>query len=187
MRRAGRLPSTNSASTFSGSAGRPAPGTPAPRTSKGRNTPAPRANPLPPPPLVVAYALAGRMDIDLYSEPIGTGKDGKPVYLRDIWPSQAEVAEAIRTSVRSEMFRKRYAEVFKGDDRWRNLETPEGGLFKWEDWSTYIKNPPYFENLTLTPDPVTDISRARVLVMVGDSVTTDHISPAGNISPNSPA
>ena len=157
------------------------------RNFEGRVNPDTRANYLASPPLVVAYALAGRMNIDLYNEPIGTGKDGHPVYLRDIWPSQAEVAEAIRTSVRSEMFRKRYAEVFKGDERWRNLETPTGELFQWDSWSTYIKNPPYFDSLTLTPDPVTDIGGARVLVMVGDSVTTDHISPAGNISASSPA
>jgi aconitate hydratase len=157
------------------------------RNFEGRINPDTRANYLASPPLVVAYALAGRMDIDLYNEPIGNGKDGQPVFLRDIWPSQAEVAEAIRTSVRSDMFRKRYAEVFKGDERWRNLDTPKGALFKWEDWSTYIKNPPYFDNLAMTPPPVTDIAGARVLVMVGDSVTTDHISPAGNISANSPA
>ena len=157
------------------------------RNFEGRVNPDTRANYLASPPLVVAYALAGRVDIDLYNEPIGTGEDGQPVYLRDIWPSQAEVAEAIRTSVRSEMFRKRYAEVFKGDERWRNLDTPTGKLFKWDARSTYIKNPPYFDSLTLTPGPVTDISCGRVLVMVGDSVTTDHISPAGNISANSPA
>jgi len=157
------------------------------RNFEGRVNPDTRANYLASPPLVVAYALAGRVDIDLYNEPIGTGEDGQPVYLRDIWPSQAEVAEAIRTSVRSEMFRKRYAEVFKGDERWRNLDTPTGKLFKWDARSTYIKNPPYFDSLTLTPGPVTDISGGRVLVMVGDSVTTDHISPAGNISANSPA
>ncbi len=157
------------------------------RNFEGRVNPDTRANYLASPPLVVAYALAGRMDIDLYNEPIGAGSDDQPVYLRDIWPSQAEVGEAIRTSVRSEMFRKRYAEVFEGDERWRNLETPTGELFRWDAWSTYIKNPPYFENLTLTPNPVNDIAGARVLVMVGDSVTTDHISPAGNISPSSPA
>jgi aconitate hydratase len=157
------------------------------RNFEGRVNPDTRANYLASPPLVVAYALAGRADIDFYNEPIGSGSDGQPVYLRDIWPSQAEVDEAIRTSVRSDMFRKRYAEVFKGDERWRNLETPTGELFKWDPWSTYIKNPPYFHNLTLKPGPLTDIQGARVLVMVGDSVTTDHISPAGNISPNSPA
>jgi aconitate hydratase len=156
------------------------------RNFEGRVNPDTRANYLASPPLVVAYALAGRMDFDPYTEPIGKGTDGD-VFLRDIWPSQAEVAEAIRTSVRSEMFRKRYAEVFKGDDRWRNLETPTGDLFKWDEWSTYIKKPPYFDGLTMTPPAVTDIDGARVLAMVGDSVTTDHISPAGNISLNSPA
>jgi len=157
------------------------------RNFEGRVNPDTRANYLASPPLVVAYALAGRMDIDFYNEPIGKGSDGSDVYLRDIWPSQAEVEEAIRTSVRSEMFRRRYAEVFKGDERWRTLPTPTGDLFQWDPWSTYIKKPPYFDGLTMTPPPVTDIKDARVLVMVGDSVTTDHISPAGNISVNSPA
>lgn len=157
------------------------------RNFEGRVNPDTRANYLASPPLVVAYALAGRMDIDLYAEPIGTGSDGKPVFLRDIWPSQAEVAEAIRTSVQSDMFRRRYADVFKGDDRWRDLDTPAGQLFKWDPWSTYIKKPPYFDGITMTPAPITDINRARVLVSVADSVTTDHISPAGNISAASPA
>ena len=157
------------------------------RNFEGRVNPDTRANYLASPPLVVAYALAGRMDIDLYNEPIGTGSNGEAVYLKDIWPSQAEVDEAIRTSVRSEMFRRRYADVFNGDERWRNLDTPSGDLFKWDEWSTYIKKPPYFDGLTMTPPPVTDIKDARVLVMVADSVTTDHISPAGNISLNSPA
>ena len=156
------------------------------RNFEGRVNPDTRANYLASPPLVVAYALAGRMDFDPYSEPIGRGSDGD-VYLRDIWPTQAEVNEAIRTSVRSEMFRERYAEVFKGEERWRNLETPTGDLFKWDEWSTYIKKPPYFEGLTMTPAPIGDIKGARVLAMVADSVTTDHISPAGNISINSPA
>ena len=157
------------------------------RNFEGRVNPDTRANYLASPPLVVAYALAGRMDIDFATEPIGTGKDGKPVFLADIWPSQAEVEEAIRTSVRSEMFRRKYADVFKGDERWRNLPTPSGDLFAWDPKSTYIKRAPYFDNLSLEPAPLTDIEGARVLVMVGDSVTTDHISPAGNISPNSPA
>ncbi len=156
------------------------------RNFEGRVNPDTRANYLASPPLVVAYALAGTMDIDLYNEPIGKGTDGD-VFLRDIWPSQAEVAEAIRTSVKSEMFRTRYAEVFKGDVRWRELDTPTGDLFRWDSWSTYIKKPPYFDGLTMTPPPITDIKRARVLALVGDSVTTDHISPAGNISVNSPA
>ena len=156
------------------------------RNFEGRVNPDTRANYLASPPLVVAYALAGRMDFDPYTEPIGQGTDG-PVFLRDIWPTQEEVAAAIRTSVRSDMFKSRYAEVFKGEERWRSLETPTGDLFKWDEWSTYIKKPPYFDGMTMTPPPVTDISGARVLVMVADSVTTDHISPAGNISLNSPA
>ncbi|MCC6960028.1 MAG: aconitate hydratase AcnA [Dehalococcoidia bacterium] len=156
------------------------------RNFEGRVNPDTRANYLASPPLVVAYALAGRMDFDPYNQPIGQGTNG-PVFLRDIWPTQAEVAEAIRTSVRSDMFKSRYAEVFKGEERWRNLETPTGDLFKWDEWSTYIKKPPYFDGITMTPPPVTDIAGARVLVMVADSVTTDHISPAGNISLNSPA
>ncbi len=156
------------------------------RNFEGRVNPDTRANYLASPPLVVAYALAGRMDFDPYTEPIGQGTDG-PVFLRDIWPTQAEVSEAIRTSVRSDMFKTRYAEVFKGEERWRNLDTPKGDLFKWDAWSTYIKKPPYFDGITMTPPPITDIRGARVLVMVGDSVTTDHISPAGNISLNSPA
>ncbi|MGB4862234.1 MAG: aconitate hydratase AcnA [Tepidiformaceae bacterium] len=156
------------------------------RNFEGRVNPDTRANYLASPPLVVAYALAGTMDIDLYNEPIGKGADGD-VFLKDIWPSQAEVAEAIRTSVKSEMFRSRYAEVFEGDQIWRDLDTPTGDLFRWDSWSTYIKQPPYFDGLTMTPPPVADIKGARVLALVGDSVTTDHISPAGNISLNSPA
>jgi aconitate hydratase len=156
------------------------------RNFEGRVNPDTRANYLASPPLVVAYALAGRMDFDPYTEPIGQGTDG-PVFLRDIWPTQAEVAEAIRTSVRSEMFKSRYAQVFQGEDRWRSLPTPTGDLFQWDAWSTYIKKPPYFDGMTMTPAPIQDIQGARVLVMVADSVTTDHISPAGNISVNSPA
>ncbi len=156
------------------------------RNFEGRINPDTRANYLASPPLVVAYALAGRMDWDPANEPIGQGSAG-PVYLRDIWPSQAEVENAVRTSVRSEMFRRRYADVFRGDERWQNLETPTGDLFRWDPWSTYIKNPPYFDGLTATPPPVTDISAARVLAMLGDSITTDHISPAGNISATSAA
>src|SRR5690606_10309987 len=136
------------------------------RNFEGRINPDTRANYLASPPLVVAYALAGRMDLDMYNEPLGTGSDGQPVYLRDIWPSQAEVAEAIRSSVRSEMFRRRYADVFKGDDQWRDLETPEGQLFAWDEWSTYIKKPPYFDGITMTPAPIGDIDGARVLVSV---------------------
>jgi aconitate hydratase len=156
------------------------------RNFEGRVNPDTRANYLASPPLVVAYALAGRMDWDPYTEPIGEGTEG-PVFLRDIWPSQAEVDEAVRTSVRSEMFTRRYADVFKGDERWQGLDTPSGDLFAWDTFSTYIKNPPYFDGIEMTPAPVKDITGGRVLVMVADSITTDHISPAGNIAPNSPA
>jgi aconitate hydratase len=156
------------------------------RNFEGRVNPDTRANYLASPPLVVAYALAGRMDWDPYNEPIGEGTDG-PVFLRDIWPSQAEVDEAVRTSVRSDMFTRRYADVFKGDERWQGLDTPSGDLFAWDKFSTYIKNPPYFDGIEMTPAPVKDITGGRVLVMVADSITTDHISPAGNIAPNSPA
>ncbi|MFN0148198.1 MAG: aconitate hydratase AcnA [Dehalococcoidia bacterium] len=156
------------------------------RNFEGRVNPDTRANYLASPPLVVAYALAGRMDWDPYTEPIGPGKDG-PVFLKDIWPSQAEVDEAVRTSVRSEMFRRRYADVFKGNKEWQELETPEGELYHWDSWSSYIKNPPYFDKLEMTPAPVKDIAGARVLAVFGDSITTDHISPAGNINPTSSA
>ncbi|MBI2764605.1 MAG: aconitate hydratase AcnA [Chloroflexi bacterium] len=157
------------------------------RNFEGRVHPEVRANYLASPPLVVTYALAGRMDFDLETEPLGTGSDGEPVFLKDIWPSQAEVARTIETSVRSAMFRSKYADVFKGDDRWANLEVPGGDRYAWDEWSTYVKNPPYFEDMPRMPAPLADISGARVLVMVGDSVTTDHISPAGNIAANSPA
>ncbi|MEP6871222.1 MAG: aconitate hydratase AcnA, partial [Anaerolineaceae bacterium] len=156
------------------------------RNFEGRINPDTRANYLASPPLVVAYSLAGRMDWDPYTEPIGEGTDG-PVFLKDIWPSQAEVQEAVRSSVRSDMFRSKYAEVSKGGPEWQALETPDGDVFKWDSWSTYIKNPPYFEGMTAMPAPVTDIANARVLAMLGDSITTDHISPAGNISATSPA
>ncbi len=157
------------------------------RNFEGRVNPDTRANYLASPPLVVAYALAGRMDWDPYSEPIGNGSDGQPVFLRDIWPTQAEVEATIRSSVHSDMFRRRYASVFEGGEEWRSLDTPTGELYRWDTWSTYIKNPPYFDGLTMTPAPISDISNARVLAVFGDSVTTDHISPAGNISANSPA
>ncbi|MGI8927602.1 MAG: aconitase family protein, partial [Tepidiformaceae bacterium] len=157
------------------------------RNFDGRINPEVRANYLASPPLVVAYALAGRADIDFYNEPIGSDRQGEAVFLRDIWPSQDEVSEAVRTSVRSEMFRSKYGEVFQGDERWAKLDTPAGNLFEWAPSSTYIKNPPYFEGMPATPAPVQEITGARVLAMVGDSVTTDHISPAGNISASSPA
>jgi aconitate hydratase len=145
-----------------------------------------KANYLASPPLVVAYALAGRMDIDLLNEPIGEGDDG-PVYLRDIWPTSAEIDETIGRSIDGAMFKNAYADVFTGDERWRALDTPSGDLFAWDPDSTYVRLPPYFDGMPPEPRPVEDIAGARVLVMLGDSVTTDHISPAGAIRPDSPA
>ena len=157
------------------------------RNFEGRIQSEVRANYLASPPLVVAYALAGRMDIDLYHEPLGQDAKGKPVFLRDIWPSQREVQEAIQKSVRSDMFRKEYSEVFHGDEHWSALPVPEGDLYQWDPASTYVKNPPHFENMGVKPAPVTDIKGGRVLAVLGDSITTDHISPAGSIKPQSPA
>ena len=139
------------------------------------------------PPLVVAYALAGTMDIDLFNDPLGTDRDGQPVYLKDIWPATSEVAAVIEASIASEMYTKGYADVFAGDERWRSLPTPEGALFQWDESSTYVRKPPYFADMPREPQPVQDIRGARVLAMLGDSVTTDHISPAGSIAPTSPA
>jgi aconitate hydratase len=136
---------------------------------------------------VVAYALAGSMDVDLYSEPLGTDPDGNPVYLADIWPSTAEVEEVVGSCIASEMFIADYADVFAGDERWQSLPTPEGDTFTWDPDSTYVRKPPYFEGMRPEPDPVTDIEGARVLLKLGDSVTTDHISPAGSIRADSPA
>ncbi len=146
-----------------------------------------RANYLASPPLVVAYALAGKMQIDMTSEPLGTGSDGKPVYLRDIWPTEREIQETMLKSVKTEMFRSKYEVVFDGDERWRSLPIPTGDRFEWDDDSTYIRNPPFFEGVTLEPTRPSDITGARVLAMLGDSVTTDHISPAGSIPAESPA
>jgi aconitate hydratase len=157
------------------------------RNFEGRINPEVRANYLASPPLVVAYAIAGSMDVDIQNEPIGNDREGHPVYLRDIWPTQAEIEETVRTSVKSEMFRKEYSQVFEGTAAWRELDVPTGELYAWDPDSTYVKNPPYFENLPRDPAPLSDISGSRVLVMVGDSVTTDHISPAGNISASGPA
>ncbi|TDI91607.1 MAG: aconitate hydratase AcnA [Caldithrix sp.] len=157
------------------------------RNFEGRINPHTRANYLASPPLVVAYALAGRMDIDLYNEPLGQDKNNRPVFLKDIWPSLKEIQEVVQTSVTKEMFEKEYAEVFTGDERWRALEIPEGDLYDWDPNSTYIRNPPFFENMPLEPAAPKDVGNARVLVMVGDSVTTDHISPAGAIPEDSPA
>ncbi|HEV2751615.1 MAG TPA: aconitate hydratase AcnA [Gemmatimonadales bacterium] len=157
------------------------------RNFEGRIQQEVRANYLASPPLVVAYALAGRIDLDLQAEPLGTGKDGKPVYLRDIWPTTKEVDDVVRSSVKSSMFHKEYGEVFTGDERWRGLPVPSGDRFAWEPDSTYIRRAPYFDGMPRTPRPITDIPGARVLCLLGDSITTDHISPAGSIRKTSPA
>ena len=157
------------------------------RNFEGRIHPLVRANYLASPPLVVAYALAGRMDIDLTTEPLGQDTAGQPVYLRDIWPTPQEVEQTLRAAVTSEMYREQYSEVFSGDAKWQGLPVPEGDLYEWDPKSTYIKHPPYFEEMPATPPALQDISGARVLAMLGDSVTTDHISPAGSIPPDSPA
>ncbi len=157
------------------------------RNFEGRIHPDVRMNYLASPPLVVAYALAGTMDIDLLSEPIGHDTEGSPVMLSDLWPSLDEVSETIRSSLTSDMFRSRYSSVFDGDEYWRQVETEGGETYAWQDASTYVKNPPFFETMTMTPEPVVDVVDARVLVMVGDSLTTDHISPAGSIGPTTPA
>ena len=157
------------------------------RNFEGRIQQEVRANYLASPPLVVAYALAGRIDIDFHNDPLGTGKDGKPVFLREIWPSAKEVAEVIGRSIQSSMFRKSYAQVFDGDERWRGLPVPEGDRFAWEPTSTYIRRAPYFEGMPAQPAPVRDIRGARVLCLLADSITTDHISPAGSIRKTSPA
>ncbi|MFY9803114.1 MAG: aconitate hydratase AcnA [Candidatus Acidiferrales bacterium] len=157
------------------------------RNFEGRINPLCRANYLASPPLVVAYALAGRMDFDIVNESLGNDKSGKPVYLRDIWPTPDEVEKTMRSSVTSEMFQKEYADVFTGDEHWRALPIPEGDLYAWEAKSTYIKHPPYFENMPLKPAALGDLHGMRALAVLGDSVTTDHISPAGSIQPDSPA
>jgi aconitate hydratase len=146
-----------------------------------------KANYLASPPLVVAYALAGRMDVDLLEEPLGRDRDGNDVFLRDLWPSRDEIDRVIGDSVQGEMFTNVYADVYTGDDRWRSLETPSGDLYAWDPGSTYVRLPPYFDGMPREPGPVEDIHGARCLVMLGDSVTTDHISPAGAIRPDSPA
>jgi aconitate hydratase len=156
------------------------------RNFEGRINPDVRMNYLASPPLVVAYALAGTMDIDLATEPLGTGASGEAVYLRDIWPTTAEVNAAVAESVESEMFRKSYGEVFLGDERWQGVAAPTGSLYSWAE-STYVRKPPYFEGMSLTPAPMRDVVGARVLAKLGDSVTTDHISPAGSIRKDGPA
>ncbi|MDP3772759.1 MAG: aconitate hydratase AcnA [Gemmatimonadales bacterium] len=157
------------------------------RNFEGRVQSEVRANYLMSPPLVVAYALAGRMDINLLEEPLGTGQDGKPVFLKDIWPSTREVAETVGRSVRSEMFTKSYANVFDGDEHWNSLAVPKGDLYAWDEASTYIKRAPYFDDMPRTPRGVGDVTGARVLAVLGDSITTDHISPAGAIKQDGPA
>ena len=157
------------------------------RNFEGRIQSQVRANYLASPPLVVAYALAGRMQIDLTTEPLGQDAAGQPVYLKDIWPSEREIQETMLKAVKSDMFRAKYATVFDGDERWRSLASPTGERFAWDNDSTYIRNPPFFENLTLEPTPPSDIVGARALAVLADSVTTDHISPAGSIPVDSPA
>ena len=157
------------------------------RNFEGRVHAEVRANYLASPPLVVAYALAGTADIDLSTEPLGTGKDGKPVFLKDIWPTQKEVSDAIEKSVTPPMFKSVYADVYAGDPQWQSLEVPEGDLYAWEADSTYVKNPPYFEGMAAQPGAVEPVHNARVLAVLGDSITTDHISPAGSIKADGPA
>ncbi|HEV2711976.1 MAG TPA: aconitate hydratase, partial [Gaiellaceae bacterium] len=157
------------------------------RNFEARIHPEVKANYLASPPLVVAYALAGRMDLDLTTEPLGQGSDGEDVYLSDIWPSPEEIDATVRDAVHGDMFRRTYADVFTGDEHWASLEIPEGNLYDWREESTYVRRPPYFDGMSPEPGTVEDIHGARCLVQVGDSVTTDHISPAGAIRPDSPA
>ncbi|MGB8792176.1 MAG: aconitate hydratase [Mycobacterium sp.] len=157
------------------------------RNFEGRINPDVKMNYLASPPLVIAYALAGTMDFDFESQPLGKDNDGNDVFLKDIWPSQKDVSDTIASAINQEMFVKNYSDVFKGDERWRNLPTPSGNTFEWDAASTYVRKPPYFEGMPADPEPVGDISGARVLALLGDSVTTDHISPAGAIKPGTPA
>jgi aconitate hydratase len=157
------------------------------RNFEGRINPDVKMNYLASPPLCVAYAIAGTIDIDLYDEPLGEEPHGAPVFLKDVWPSEAEVHQTIEEAVQSDMFRKSYAEVFGGGERWTSLAVPSGELFAWEPDSTYVRRPPFFEGLAPEPSPIEDIENARVLAVLGDSVTTDHISPAGSIKRDSPA
>jgi aconitate hydratase len=157
------------------------------RNFEGRVHPEVKMNYLASPPLVVAYALAGSMDLDLDTQPLGIGADGNPVFLKEVWPSPAEVQQTLAGCIDASMFAKGYASVFGGDAAWNAIAVAEGEIYRWEDASTYVRNPPYFEGMTMSPAPVADIRGARVLALLGDSVTTDHISPAGNISKSSPA
>jgi aconitate hydratase len=157
------------------------------RNFEGRINPDVKMNYLASPPLVVAYALAGSMDFDFETQPLGQDKEGKDVFLKDIWPSQQDVSNTIASAINQEMFVKNYADVFKGDERWQNLPTPSGNTFEWAEESTYVRKPPYFDGMSADPEPVKDITGARVLALLGDSVTTDHISPASSIKPGTPA
>jgi aconitate hydratase len=157
------------------------------RNFEGRIHPKVKASYLASPPLVVAYALAGRTDIDLTSEPLGEGGDGQPVYLRDIWPTSAEVRQAVESSVKPEMFRQQYGNVYTGNETWNGIPSKGSELYEWDEASTYIQEPPFFIGMTPTAGSIQDIEGAAVLVKVGDSVTTDHISPAGSIGVNTPA
>jgi len=157
------------------------------RNFEGRVHAAVRANYLASPPLVVAYALAGRVDFDPRTEPLGTGKNGEPVYLKDVWPTTAEVQAAVQSAVTREQFVERYSDVYRGSEAWAELDAPSGATYAWDDASTYVKSPPYFEGMPAEPSPIADVTGARCLVMVGDSITTDHISPAGAIKSSSPA
>ncbi|HDS1587710.1 TPA: aconitate hydratase AcnA [Stenotrophomonas maltophilia] len=157
------------------------------RNFEGRVHPEVKMNYLVSPPLVVAYAIAGTTDIDLTTQPLGTGSDGQPVFLRDIWPSNKEIGDVIAATIGPEMFKQNYADVFKGDTRWNTIASPDGNLYAWSDASTYIKNPPYFDGMTMQTGSIDDVHGARVMGLFGDSITTDHISPAGNIKKDSPA
>jgi aconitate hydratase len=157
------------------------------RNFEGRISPDTRANYLASPPLVVAYALAGDLNVDLTSEPVSETPEGKPVYLRDIWPTNEEIAEIVEQTVTREAFRAKYAEVFKGDAKWRSVETPDSETYDWPPTSTYIQNPPYFQGMSKEPGVISDITGARILALLGDMVTTDHISPAGSFKPTTPA
>jgi aconitate hydratase len=157
------------------------------RNFEGRVNPHTRANYLASPPLVVAYALAGTTDTDLINEPIGTGSDGKPVFLKDVWPTHEEVAEVMNSSINPEMFRNQYGTAFTSNEKWNAIKTSTGDLYQWDSASTYIQEPPFLEGLSKNPTPVKPITSARCLAVLGDSVTTDHISPAGSIAKDSPA
>ncbi len=157
------------------------------RNFEGRISPDVKMNYLASPPLVIAYGIAGTMDFDFESDPLGQDTEGNDVYLKDIWPSAQEIQETIASSINRDMFTDSYADVFKGDDRWRALPTPEGNTFEWDENSTYVRKAPYFDGMPAEPEPVADITGARVLALLGDSVTTDHISPAGAIKKGTPA